>query len=701
MKKILLIIATLLAVAGCNDTSSLEDNNSVSELPDFVAATNIIEGWSETRFAQDGTVYFSKKNKDGMTTDILIYLPDEKHGYLPLYACFDANEIPSYIVFGDTEVYIVPQEDETLDITLATEEVLWNYNGVDLSELDYSQLSTKAWSDNNAVRNICALGNIVTGTIGVGSGVFMIMASGIAEVVSATASTPVSVLGAGLGLYNIKSGCDAITDGFGTIFGPANMNDNSSVWESYYMQSVAGIAQESICDWIQALGHKNRFVKKFIPDQLLKQGADIGKLGTVAYWTSFGFNTLDKVFGKTYDKEAEVAKVHDRINVLTNEASNITDRSATLFGYVSPEGTKPLGKHISTEVAIVLYEAGNLATKDYHSIIDGEGGNVSFTFTDLKPDTEYIYYTVFHDREYGYFRSGEELSFRTSSKLVVPSLVSIESSDCSFHHAETDDWIGYSLTFKIGDGVIPDYATECGIYCLSGDTKEKFCPMDKSESQKTIGFGISCTYFNQVATFKARCSMKFGFYLITPDGVMYSDPKEHVFVYDKKPSVKIRNLRQGETYSIPAAAEGDPDRRVDFSYDVYIDGAFFIEDLAQVYEGVGQTRTYHHGRVSDKCYEVNTWVAFPSVHVSVSIESIGYFIANAGGVGYMSETIVYSFSGDNCKISLKTRSASTSYDTHMMHGILVSPPESEFELNDMEYINMSNDLPGYFMYKKL
>ena len=148
---------------------------------------------------------------------------------MPVYIRYDENEIPSYMSFMDTEIYIDGYTENTIDFTLAVEEAVWSIKDVSCNELIPYSLHTKAWADNNAIRNACAIGNLIVGISGVAGGVVMISASGIAAAITGGASTPISVAGIALGLINIKSGCDSIVSSLETIFGPAEQTQSTYV----------------------------------------------------------------------------------------------------------------------------------------------------------------------------------------------------------------------------------------------------------------------------------------------------------------------------------------------------------------------------------------------------------------------------------------------------------------------------------------
>lgn len=377
---------------------------------DTFCSVDFIEGWTETRFGGDGTIIFVKKNAQGRMTNSLMFLPDKENILMPVFIRFDANEIPSYLSFMDTEIYIDGYTDSTIDFTLAVKDAVWSIKDVAFNELTPYSLKTKAWADNNAIRNVCAIGNLIVGVSGVAGGVVMISASGIGAAITVGTSVPVSVAGIALGVMNIKGGCDSITSSLETIFGPAEKDQST-----YVIDALMGIGVEKLSDAIQD-APMNDFIKSILPPSVLKDPADLGKLGAISYWSGFIFSSIDEEWGQTYTGPANLAQIHKEVNVVTGRADNITNDSAELYGYVSPLATAPFGDRILTEIYIVLWKAGDENNKKHHSIFNSDGGIVSFKFINLEPDTEYCYQTIFEDIENKIYRFGEIKTFKTLGK---------------------------------------------------------------------------------------------------------------------------------------------------------------------------------------------------------------------------------------------------------------------------------------------
>lgn len=429
--------------------STPESIDEIEITEDTFCSVDFVEGWTETRFGGDGTIVFVKEDELGRMTHTLMFLPDDENIMMPVYMRFDENEIPSYMSFMDTEIYIDGYTGSTVDFTLAVEEAVWSIKDVPCNELMPYSLQTRAWSDNNAIRNACAIGELIVGVAGVAGGVVMISASGIGAAMTAGASVPVSVAGIALGVMSIKGGCDSIIGSLETIFGPAEQTQST-----YVKDGLMGIGMEKLSEAIEN-APKKEFIKKKLPAAILKDPADLGKLGTISYWSGFIFSSIDEEWGKTYTGPADLAQVHQDVNVVTGRADNITEDSAELYGYVSPVATAPFGEKIFTEIYIVLWKASDKNTSKHHSTFNSDGGIISFTFNHLEADTEYCYQTIFEDLGNGFYRFGEVNTFKTKGE-------------------EDDRWVDLGLSvlwaaYNVGASSPEEY----GGYYAWGETEEK------------------------------------------------------------------------------------------------------------------------------------------------------------------------------------------------------------------------------------
>lgn len=388
--------------------STPESLDGIELTADTFCSVDFVEGWTETRFGGDGTIVFIKEDDMGRMTHSLMLLPNDETVLMPVYVRFDEKEVPSYMSFMDTEIYVDGYTQNTIDFTLAVEEAVWSIKDVPFDELKFFSPTTKSWKDNNGIRNACAVGNLVVGSLDVVGGALLIAGSGIAETVSGGASTPISVPAIVAGGVNIAGGCLTIAEGFNTIFGPADQQ------QAPYMEQVirdAGLTSMAAFFEFIDRNPDYKFSKKF-PKDLMQDAIKNGKLGLLSFSIGMGLTTIDELWGETYGRYRTIAQAHEDINVVTGRADNITSTSAELHGYVSPLATRPLGEKISSSIYILVW--GSIITD--RAIYDSDGGEVSFVFDNLIPERTYKYQIIFYDATNDITRYGEVKEFKTKEE---------------------------------------------------------------------------------------------------------------------------------------------------------------------------------------------------------------------------------------------------------------------------------------------
>lgn len=431
--------------------STPESLDGIELTADTFCSVDFVEGWTETRFGGDGTIVFIKEDDMGRMTHSLMLLPNDETVLMPVYVRFDEKEVPSYMSFMNTEIYINGYTDSTLDFTLAVEDAVWSVKDVPCNELQFFSPTTKSWKDNNMIRNICAVGNTVVGCVDVGLGVVLIGGSLIIEGGSVGLATPAAVPTIAAGLIEIGSGCETIADGLNTLFGPADQKR-----DSYVTNMVVNVALEGLSEFLQSMEvNGNEIIVKF-PRELDTKG----KVGLASFILGMGFTTIDELWGETYTGPVNLAQVHQEVNVVTGRADNITKNSAELYGYVSPLATAPFGYRIVTEIYIVVWKAGDENNKQNRSIFNSDGGIVSFTFTGLEPDTEYCYQTIFEDCSNKKYRFGEVNTFKTKGEpyCITGTTSSITNNsavvDCTYCNIPEDGQCHVLLSWDDGHKIV-------------------------------------------------------------------------------------------------------------------------------------------------------------------------------------------------------------------------------------------------------
>ena len=430
--KILFTFSFLLLISSCefiselwqpddNPTQSERDPISYEDLPEFVSLDNIA-GWDGVRISKNSDVIFYKNWPNGHTSHALIYMVTDEYELFPIYARFNEDGVPRFISFLDTEVYVEMNSDKNVSIMMATDQVVWVADSLECSELAIEG-HTKSTYEYNSIRKVCAVGELVSNSISIGVGVVLIGASGILEISTSGLSTPISLPAIGVGLYNITTGCIGLQSNLETLFGPVAPDVNDPTKELIQNSAAELLGNLLLHD------HED-FVKKHLPEEALNNIKNLDKWGAAAFWSSCVFDAIDVLWGETYIND--IALIHKDIDCLTGRADNITQHSALLYGYISPKATSPFGSKINTEMGIVLWEEDNVNNKMFKSIKGSDGGEFSFAFTELAPETTYNYRTVFYDVVNGKGRMGDILSFTTDKikpiavEVPVTSVVEIE-----------------------------------------------------------------------------------------------------------------------------------------------------------------------------------------------------------------------------------------------------------------------------------
>lgn len=384
-----------------------ENLDDIELTADMFCSVDFIEGWTETRFGGDGTMVFVKEDEQGRMTHTLMFLPDEENILMPVYIRYDENEIPSYMSFMDTEIYIDGYTDSTIDFTLAVKDAVWSVKDVPCSELVPYSLQTRAWADNNGIRNACAIGNCIVGLVDLGVGLVMISGAVVAEGGSVGLATPAAVPTIAAGLVQIGAGCISINDGFSTIFGPADQKRDPYIADMIIDSSLEGLAE-----FLENIEVKENPIIQNFPKEIIKEAKLYKKVGLASFTIGLGLTWIDGNWGETYTKEHRLAQVHNNIEVNTGSADNITSTSAELHGYVSPLATRPLGEKIYSSISILVW--GSIIAD--RAISNSDGGDVSFVFDNLIPERTYKYQIRFYDATNDITRYGEVKEFKTKEE---------------------------------------------------------------------------------------------------------------------------------------------------------------------------------------------------------------------------------------------------------------------------------------------
>ena len=388
MKKFFNLLATIIVAlftVGCGEWQNETPKIPYDELPYSCDLENF-EGWSNARICKDGSAVFTLDNATTHQVEkTLMLIPADTLGFVSVYGEFDEMGFPKSLAFNDAVILIDNRTDTTFNATVFVDGVaVWT-----AEDLAFTSEVSRAWSDNNWVRNTTAVGGVITGAIGVGAGVALV-GSGI---------------GTMTGLVTIAGSCGALVDNLGVLFGPPEEVELSDEIEQYIQDE----GWDNLCDGLTE--HEEDFLNKWF-----KKHMDV--LDRLS-WVDLALDLVDRAWGKTItesQKRLALIIAHRSYVVETGVARDVTNHTAELWGYVSPEALSPLNKYANIEYGIVVYPTDNPSERMHQQHIIGDGGAFSLLFRGLEYNTQYSYFVYYNDKTNVIPRYGETRTFITNEE---------------------------------------------------------------------------------------------------------------------------------------------------------------------------------------------------------------------------------------------------------------------------------------------
>ncbi len=422
MKRLFTLFAIALAfvVSSCNilDNISTEIDKTDDDktLPDY-CDINTIEGWTNTRFCKNGMVVFTD-NFEG-TDDVrksLMFIPLENGEMVSMYAGYDENGFPQYLSFDDIVILIDNHTDTSFNATVFKDnQVLWTATDLPLDNFQLDdENNTRAWHENNWARNTAAIAGVVTSSIEVGIGI-------------ALCSTGV---GAVAGVANIAFAGVALYQNLNILFGPGE----SYATNKYIEESLQEIGQETL---VEALSmDKECYLAKIFKNSEWFDIEYKHKLPNL-FWADLALGLVDNVWGKTVTESQRMlayALAQRSYQVITGVAGDVTEHTAELSGFVTPEAITPLNKYAEVDYGIVVYKADDPSVRQSKSDIIGNGGPFTLLFRGLDINTTYCYFVYYYDKTNSCFRQGETKTFYTGDSDLRNQLIQF------YHSTGGDNW---------------------------------------------------------------------------------------------------------------------------------------------------------------------------------------------------------------------------------------------------------------------
>ena len=381
------------------DISQDEGNNNDDEIvdnPTLPTTYDIADfnGWDNVRFVNDGTVIFTRNHENTqIVSKSLILMPTYTYGVIVMFGEYDTRGIPTYLAVNENQIYVEKFEAGYIDAVYMDE----NGTNMYLEKIRIDDLiQTKAWNENNFARNYAAVGQVITGVIGIGVGVGMF------------GTGPGAVGGA----IMIGSSCKSLDDNFKILFGPGEdyADDNDLVKDQ-----VTAVGMEAITQTLSA--DEKSFLKIFAPKWFTESYS-----GPNTFWASLGFSLVDGFWGETKtlsETAKEALRDSQKYRIETLNAEEITSNSALVHGYVAPESLSPLGNSNATvKYGIVAYNLLDTSQRKFNEYTDKKGGEISLYCENLKSGTPYAYFTFYSDLTNAIVRFADQKMFTTKGEML-------------------------------------------------------------------------------------------------------------------------------------------------------------------------------------------------------------------------------------------------------------------------------------------
>lgn len=145
--------------------------------PGTAIVVNDYEGWDEIRTSADGSTFFNKYAADGSTIESTYFvLKADTAAPLIGYARFDENQMPRYIYFDGVSIFVDRYDGSLLDASVVVNDsIVLRADSLQLT-FDPTRPDTRSFAQNNWVRNLCDVGNLVCGVLSVGAGGALVLA---------------------------------------------------------------------------------------------------------------------------------------------------------------------------------------------------------------------------------------------------------------------------------------------------------------------------------------------------------------------------------------------------------------------------------------------------------------------------------------------------------------------------------------------
>lgn len=491
--------------------------------PGTAIVVNDYEGWDEIRTSADGSTFFNKYAADGSTIESTYFvLKADTAAPLIGYARFDENQMPRYIYFDGVSIFVDRYDGSLLDASVVVNDsIVLRADSLQLT-FDPTRPDTRSFAQNNWVRNLCDVGNLVCGVLSVGAGGALVLAGVASEGATAGLSTPVSVGTFVAGVTSIVGGLQSIGSALNDLFVTKYSDNEVGVTPKDYAESSGGTFLSEMIGKMADEKHMAKVLPAETCNLLNSKGFSLGTL-----LASLSFSSIDALWGQTMTEEGALRDLYDNCTVLTSKATRITDHTARLNGYVS--GSSAQGYR--TRYGFIVRSSDDEAVS-VPPIDNGIGESFFVDCTKLKEATLYKYIAYFWDYSNGYLKFGAARTFRTDGVPAVLENVSLDASAMN-----DDNTYTYRLTadveLKDAEGI-----EDWGFYYLEGNLHKAYSLKDRGAGRHDYGFTYTAS--------SSSVTLDMGTYVkyseAPGDTLRYSSTRPYTFRHDNRNGVTIQEL---------------------------------------------------------------------------------------------------------------------------------------------------------------
>ena len=406
----------------CPDTTFVRNILSIDSIifvsiPDRMVLTEDIGDWSEMRLCKDGTVVLTKLENDEKPLEMVLMCPDDSLGVVFSHIQFNEDAYPVEMTMNEYRLTLDWIDNETFNLTVVLpDSISYNYDSLRVTHpMAMSVKTARLVPDIDRRPWLVRVGGAIEVIGGVGAvfvGGVTIAGSGVAEFMTAGASTPVSIPALLLGGATVYQGIQSIENGYMNAFTDNYYGSgNNNVLITLGVQGGMTLLDQVAVPW--AADNLPTDVAEYV-------GQRSSMPNVVGSWASTLTSLLGRIVSNTQHPYTITDFVRDvQDGVKTGLHKDETHHSVTLRGYIWPYILKSPSVYFDTDYGIIVYSSTNNKERYKKTEINGDGGMIEFTFNGLKPSTKYNYYTYLWDKTNHVAAMGEIKSFETKALLPI------------------------------------------------------------------------------------------------------------------------------------------------------------------------------------------------------------------------------------------------------------------------------------------